>query len=143
MLILNTNSDIIIMRGERLNKVKEILVYVVVITLILGFFAIKAIKTSEKISTVSKQAIEYAQNLYVGKNFDMVSWNYNRGYQSYTVTLINTDNKTSLLYCEVFPEFQYNKFHVEIYGGRNMELLEEKNLNPNQGRNQRDGSAAR
>ena len=49
--------------------------------IILCFIAHKAIKTSEKISMVSESAIEYAQNLYKGKKFDMVSWNYHRHVQ--------------------------------------------------------------
>lgn len=108
-----------------MKKLKEITVYVVIIVLIFCFLAHKAIKTSEKISMISKSAIEYAQNLYEGKNFHMVTWNYHRDYQSYTITLMNTENKTTLLYCEVSPVFQKDKsYHVKIYGGRNIELLE-------------------
>lgn len=108
-----------------MNKLKKIAVYVVIIALIFCFIAHKAIKTSEKISMVSESAIEYAQNLYKGKKFDMVSWNYHRHDQSYTVTLMNTENKTTLLYCEVSPTFQKDKsYHVKIYGGRNIELIE-------------------
>ena len=121
-------------REKRMSKLKTIVIYVIIIALIFCFFAYKANKTSEKISTVSELAIEYAEKMYVGKHFEMASWNYHNHDQSYTVTVRNTENKIILLYCRVTPSrYEDNSYYVRAYGGQNINLLDEGNGTERQG----------
>ena len=95
--------------------------FLIILMLSVGiiFIIYKSNISYKKINLVGESAIYYAQKEYPTVDFSVAGINYNRGPQTYSVTLVNNDKNSNLvsINCQVSQYKDENGFFTTILNG--------------------------